>query len=993
MLLRKIHRSQNCCCSNHFHHHRRRNYNENLIMAMFIIIISTFLLMIMIGSIGSWHRLKTSSSPRQQQRRRLVYDDCRCPDDDNNHCHHSNIHPRRSNSKSIQSQISKPLEHYDFTTVCNNTTDGSSSSPWTDLKHLMISPTTTESNVPVAESILFGPLFSNNPNMFHCLHNKGVFAYTSTDFYGNKNRIENCCSTTASTSGCNRNVTNGSNSNNNNNVVNCTGDGQSTSTSSWNSIALWIQPNDITYAEQCAIITIDRSSCFSNMNHPMTTGTTATIRILQYYSSIIVVHETIQTVSNDEIETMITTTSTFLVKDHELISNQFTHLVLTVNDESKKKKNDDNDDNQYSDENETLDIQVYINGQPMFLDLERRDAITTTTTNHQRDENSAVTSTSNVPTLQLFSNHYVDDDVFLGSIYQLDIYNSIVSYDEVFSLYEHGVGYYYSGTDDDNSAAIPYYYNNEEDIFSYTATILPTTSKTQRPLMAKLSTRLDSISTPSQQIGFVVIHQIGDIHHYSNVLPNSTAIIQIQSYNQSNPIMQLGIQITSLPVYGVVRLYSSGRIISTNGTIINYNARFDNDVDREGQEAECIMQQNDIYLLFGNMTSLTVSYQLLPLNNQYYNIPTHDGYGMDLHVSPETLSYRIVEVPILIDDANTDDLYDNPSSTVAAANMMNIMKSSDMPIYVVHVHDGPPPKIVVGPYHKQQHDVGSRDNSAPTMIILNDYQVMVQDGIYVLMDGDENHNRKNHNLDYIRVDVFTFSDGTITLNPDRLILLSDAHEHCTQRYYSNWQCTVLQTKDTVHDDHVRTNIGGTGSGRSSITFVALPNDIPIILNQMVYTSHVRGQGGNITVRIYSGTDGNDCLFAKEHYWNYNITNPTSTNLSMIATTVIMEYMLLRNDTCTNAEVMVLIPNFTTDHMRTNRSSDDSKNEFLIFGFVWKEFMLGFIVLSIFLFCFCCGCKCRILPSQRLAQLLPAILRWMLGGRRSHQQFNYNDYID
>ena len=934
--------------------------------------------------------------------------------------------------------MSVPIEHYDFTTACHTTnndtnhitTTTSRPNEMVDDRIVMIHPVTyvvsslsltsddddnnnnNNEAVPVIASIsLFGPLHSNPLNnhhhLFHCQSNKGLFTYTSYDMFGNKNRIDNSCGTFMNSNNSSTSANTCESGSTNNHTVSSS----SSSTSSWDSIVLWIQPNDITYSGRGAIITIGRNDDDTTTT---TTTTTIMIRIVQYYSNIIVICETIQTLSNEEMDTILisTTTTTFLVKDYAFVSNQFTHIVLTV--QHAKEQNGDT----FSETNHRNDFQIYVNGQPMFLELERHDTISTTQNND--DDFITLSSSSSIPTLQLFSNHYTEDNVFLGSIYQLDIYNNVVTYDEVVSLYEHGVGYYSDNTienDDDDgndyhnhsqSAMTPYYYNDDgndddQNNYWYAATIDGVmTSVSQRPLLAKLSTTIN-ISPIQQepQIGFIVVNQNGvDGNHSNPLLLNTSTWIQLQSYNQSNPIMQLGIQITSLPIHGAIRLCRTDTVDHILSTGINHttiSVRNDDD-----DTTERILQENDIYLLYGNATSMTISYQLLSSNNHYFNIPTHDGYGLDLHVTPESLSYRIVEVPILLqNDAPLSE--DSPSSTMT--NTPTIIKSSEivtMPIYVVRVNDGPPPMLTAGPYPNQQPY--EMNNGSTSIIILNDHQVMVQDGIKVLINRNDPASRHSHNLDYVRVDVFSLSDGTITLNADRLILLSDAHEQCTQRYYSSWQCTKFPTTEenhtTANTTGGTTRIRGPDSGRNSITFVALPNDIPVILDQMIYTSHIAGQGGNITVRMYSGTGGNDCLHAKEHYWYYNITNPTpnltptttgaTVNVSLDAKSVIMDYMLARDDTCTKVEAILVIPNFIEKSLRKNYSGSKNK-EFMIFGFVWKEWIFGMVIVTMFLFCFCGGCHSAIV--RPIVQLLPTMRRCIRCCRRSRRQFNYNDYID
>jgi hypothetical protein len=958
-----------------------------------------------------------ASAQVQQPQRRLSYSR---PNDTaamrHSYTQHPHPHQRQNRNHNFQSLISIPLEHYDFTTACttNHTSEyDDSDDDVYDMNNnnngrIVIHPVTSSTSTLSMSSdeipVLFGPLYSNHPKMFHCQSNKGLFVYTPNDIYGKKNRIENCCSTFSSTSST-------STSCSNSDAPDCVSTTRHTNqTASWDSIVLWIQPNDITYSGRGAILTITRSDGNDN-DGKNPHDTTTTIRILQYYSNLIVICETIQTLSNPEMDTTTptttttTTTTTFRVKDYELVSNQWTHIVLTV-DAPTPNENENDDTAGYisSDAIHNDGVQIYINGQPMLLQLERHDTTITNNNNNNNIDDDLLLLSSSIPTLQLFSNHYIEDDVFLGSIYQLDIYETILSYDAIISLFELGVGYYVNSNDDrehphNSTVIVPYYYNDDdENNYWYTAMMDGTASETQRPLMAKLSTTIES-SLVQPQVGFVVIYSYQKCNdpNCSLILQNRSTIIQLSSYNQSNQIMQLGIQFTSLPAHGVLRLNrSSGRIISTS---IDHTISFRDD---ESDDRELIIQENDIFLLDGNATSITISYQL-PSNIYYFNIPTHDVYGMDLNIAPESLSYRIVEIPMFSNDAVVDDPWSPFTPTPTTTTILNIIKSSDtitMPIYVVHVSDGPPLMILVGPYQSQQYEVNLRNVSTPAMIVLNDYQVMVHDGINVLIPN-ENGNTKSRNLDYVRVDVLTLSDGTIALNPGLLVLLSDAHEHCTERYYSNWQCTDFRTN--VAENHAAsagTSDIASDAGRSSITFLALPNDVPIILNQMIYTSHVAGQGGNVTVRIYSGTGGNECLHAKEHYWNYNLTNPTpdltaatstTPDVTIISRATIMDYMLGRNDTCTKVEAILHIPNFTTDRINSN-NSHNPKNEFMIFGFVWKEWIFGIIVVSIFLFCFCGGCSSAIV--RPLGQLLPTTMRrWRRCCRRSRRQFNYNDYID
>lgn len=511
-------------------------------------------------------------------------------------------------------------------------------------------------------------------------------------------------------------------------------------------------------------------------------------------------------------------------------------------------------------------MQVYINGKPMYRHGALRETI-----------HIPNWTDMNRTTLQLFSNYVADDQVFYGRIHQLDLYDTALTEYQVATLDSGGVGFWSS----------PIFNTNEEDddeLFQLVPNYDP------RPLVA------------SPQLPTILIDQNETLSY----IP-----IPFRSCNQSNPARQYAIQITSTPQYGSI-------FLSVDGTPSNVSSLY------PLPPSYLLLQVNDLLPLYGNDTEVIVYYRLA--STDYFNIPTHNGYGSDLRMKPEGLQYRVVEL-----DLTTSWEPDTESPTYVKSFAGELVKESKIvtiPIYVVHVN-ADPLKLVVSP---------------DSVARLNENTVVIR-GLDIL--------GANLNIDFVRVDVSlpSSSAGTISFNPTYWSLLSRgrAMQQCSTRWYSDWQCSTDEINSTATS--------------SSTTFIALPSDISWILNEMKATSYT-SEKSSLTIRIHDGIGG-DCLYAEEHWTLNNATNDDLNQwgwaammlpLSNATMRSILNHMYYRNNSCATWETSIMIPGSDVAYS-TNQATDvRQKRSLKILGFEWKEFLFGALVLLVLVGCLFGCCK-------------------------------------
>jgi Concanavalin A-like lectin/glucanases superfamily len=602
------------------------------------------------------------------------------------------------------------------------------------------------------------------------------------------------------------------------------------------SVALWLQPSDITESRPRAIFTLGITNSSDAPLLPC--GDPYHLRIAQEGSQLVI--------SFTDANQLC---STLPVKGFALVSDELTHLAILFGERF---------------------MQVYIDGTPMYRQGALRETVRISNWTHV-----------NQTTLQLFSNYIADDQVFHGNIHQLDLYDVALSEYQVAALYTGGVGFLRSSQWNEGQEE----HDDDDELFQLFPDYDP------RPLVAPLL------------VPTILVDQNDTLSY----IP-----IPLRSGNQSNPARQYAIQITSTPQYGSLFLLVD-ESVSNSSDVQSLTPSYRH------------LQINDLLALHGSNTEVIVYYRLASAD--YFNVPTHNGYGSDLHVQPEGLQYRIVE----LDPATSWDLGTGYSPYVSPSNgeLVKTSATRTVPIYVIHVK-ADPLWLLVPP------DAATRVNE--NMVVIRGLDVM----------------ESNWNIDFVRVDVFlpSSSDGAIAVNPTYWSLLSTgrAMQQCSTRWYSDWQCTSEDVNST------------TTSTSSSITFIALPSDIPWILNEMAVTTYT-SDNRTLTIQVHEGIGG-DCLYAQEHWTLNNATNDDNTNQWWTTMIVlesnetmrsILKYMYDRNDSCEVLETVVAIPGTGVAFSKNQADDAKPKRSRQILGFEWKEFLFGAVVLVILLGCFygCC----------------------------------------
>lgn len=121
-----------------------------------------------------------------------------------------------------------------------------------------------------------------------------------------------------------------------------------------------------------------------------------------------------------------------------------------------------------------------------------------------------------------------------------------------------------------------------------------------------------------------------------------TIAIELRGYNMTTAILQLAVQVMSLPSHGT--LYASN-----NGTKIEVDS---------------------IFPFSGNATGISVMYKLD--STEYFNVPETNAHGADLHLPLEAFNFRIVSINAL------------------TMKVVDASETMPVPVHVVHVNRGAP---------------------------------------------------------------------------------------------------------------------------------------------------------------------------------------------------------------------------------------------------------------------------------------------------------------
>lgn len=251
----------------------------------------------------------------------------------------------------------------------------------------------------------------------------------------------------------------------------------------------------------------------------------------------------------------------------------------------------------------------------------------------------------------------------------------------------------------------------------------------------------------------------------------------------SSGALQLLLEVTSLPIHGVLRLTGS------NSTALTVNTQL-------------VIAQDAVAL----------EYMLPPDSYNYFNMPDVTANGVSLGFEPDRFSFRVIAK-----DTRTLNVVGTSSMVSQIVNLIHV---NHKPTLVA-------PEQVISNQQQQQDPSNTYDNG---------FNI---DGI-VVSDPDLDMER-------VRVDVSS-NAGYLTLNAQyrNLAIGGSVFAACSHRTYSPWQCVA--PNGGVRERHM--------------TFVAVPDDVNLILQGIFYESIVKGMADEITVSIYDGAGG-DCLSNNE----------------------------------------------------------------------------------------------------------------------------------
>lgn len=205
---------------------------------------------------------------------------------------------------------------------------------------------------------------------------------------------------------------------------------------------------------------------------------------------------------------------------------------------------------------------------------------------------------------------------------------------------------------------------------------------------------------------------------------------------------------------------------------------------------------------------VSVNYTLMEAD--YFNTPPITAYGTDLGLESEYFEFRLIAV--IKSRGGIDD-----SGNAA----------------VVEIGASPPVSQALNVIHT---------NHCPSLTV-PPAAIWSEEDTAIIVKGIELVDPLDLNVDLVRVDVWS-SIGRLALHADHRSLAD--FSSCRTRTFSEWQCV------------------GDGKGDRNMTFVAMPDDVSVILDRLKYQPLVSsGEADEINVRVSDG-QGGACLSNHEH---------------------------------------------------------------------------------------------------------------------------------
>ena len=406
-------------------------------------------------------------------------------------------------------------------------------------------------------------------------------------------------------------------------------------------------------------------------------------------------------------------------------------------------------------------------------------------------------------TIQLFG-AYSSEYIFGGSIQQLDIFGNALDVAQVSELYSEGVQ------------------------------------------QVKQPTPIVVLAEP-QLIG----------NHMRQDDTGTPMMLQVGSTNSSSFVLQLDVEVLSLPKHG--------KLISTAGSIgtISVGTRSPIGV--------------------GNSS---VAFRFELSSDDYFNQPNFDAHGGDLMVEPESFHFRILAY-----DAK------NPIQLLAVSPIMT------QSVHVLHVNH-PPVRL-----------------DGPDQAVLD----LVKHNKAVVADLVFEDDPRDFSMDRVRVDVWA-KHGEVSL-ASSLRSLAD-FDSCRSR--SSWKCV-------------------NGPGRT-LTFVALPDDVSLILRNLEYTNlSPSGDSDEIVVRVSDGAGGM-CLTNAEHWeFQQSLMDQNAKNRTLLFDSV--------RDNCFQIQATIRVPGYDTTNQPSNRGGTSGKSHDFFDSVGVPDLIFLVVVVVLVACCACCLRKC------------------------------------
>jgi len=284
---------------------------------------------------------------------------------------------------------------------------------------------------------------------------------------------------------------------------------------------------------------------------------------------------------------------------------------------------------------------------------------------------------------------------------------------------------------------------------------------------------------------------------------------------------------------------------------------------------------------------------------KYFNQPTVNAYGENLLLDPESFDFRVLA-------------YDKNAQLLATS------PSVQQNVYVVHVNH--PPILL----------------SVPEEAILD----VVDPSNAFVVGIDFADDPRDRNLDRVRVDVWTSSSGAgggeLSL-PQPFLPYAD-FESCRHRNWSSWQCV------------------GDGNRDRSMTFVAFPDMIPLILHHLEYYSSSSDDSDEITIRVSDGAGGM-CLEDAEHLQFQQQQQQQQQQSSSLWRDDDHHHhynFTSIRDHCFQIEATVSVPSYSYND--TDTSGPSCKGLFGVCFLIWQKFLgLGVAMLIVIAMVKCFWC--------------------------------------